>query len=138
MPVLRSYLLDDEDVAELVEDRGFSQVLPADQAGSMPRACFVVSQSGGLASGSDLPLDRVRVDVRSYGATHAEARAVAIAIHAALKRLARQVVEGVLLHAATDSGGYASLVDTLPGTQGGGWPLVFRPYLVLYDERVIA
>lgn len=119
-------------LAELVAGRIHGGELPPDAADAMPIACVVVSDSGGLGDAGDLPLDRQRVDVKSYGATPRQAKEVAVTVHAALRALRRQVMGSVFLHSATPSGGFISARE--PKTR---WPLTLRTYVALYDEREV-
>lgn len=119
--------------AALAPVPAFGHELPEDQDASMPKKAIVVSGAGGPGSGGYLPLDRARIDIRSYGATHAEAMDVAIAAHATLKGLRRTVVDDVVVHAFDPAGGYVGLRE--PETR---WPLVLRSYIATYDERAVA
>jgi hypothetical protein len=112
---------------------GFAHELPDDQDDAMPRKCFVVTGAGGPAAGGFLPIGKQRVDVKSYGATHAEAMDVAVAAHLVLKNLRRTVVGAVLVHGFETSSGYTTLRE--PDTR---WPLVLRTYLGMFDEREVA
>lgn len=111
----------------------FGHELPDDAVEPMPRQCLVVGGAGGPGSGGYLPLDRQRLDLRSYGPTHALAMDVAVAAHRVLKGLRRTVVGPVLLHSADPTSGFLTLRDA-----DGRWPLVLRSYLGLYDEREVA
>jgi hypothetical protein len=119
--------------AALTPVPGFAPELPDDQDALMPRACFVVSAAGGPGAGGFLPIGRQRIDVRSYGATHAEAMDVAIAAHQTLKSLRRTVSGVVLVHGFEPSSGFLTLRDA-----DARWPLVLRSYLEMYDEREVA
>lgn len=115
---------------------GFGHELPdtfLEVAPGMPRKCFVVSGSGGPPAGGFLPNGRQRLDLRFYGATHAEAMDVAIAAHELLKNLRRTVVGDVLIRSFEPSSGFLTLRE--PETR---WPLVLRTYIESYDERAVA
>jgi hypothetical protein len=111
----------------------FGHELPEDQNDSMPMACGVVSASGGPGAGGFLPIGRQRVDLKCYGRTHAEAMDVAVGAHQVLKNLRRTVVGVVLIHGFEPSSGFTTLRDG-----NGRWPLIFRSYLGMYDERGVA
>lgn len=116
------------------EPRIFGGELPDDEAQYMPRACIVVSDAGGFSDRLPEVLDRSRVDTRSYARTPDEAKALAVHVRRRLKELRRFVAEnGVVLHPAQRAGGYIPLREPV-----GGWPLVLRSYLLVYDERAVA
>ena len=103
-------------------------------ADRMPIPCVVVSAAGGFAQGLPEVIDRVRVDTRSYGRTHDEAMRLAFLVRQRMKALTRYVSTlGVVVHAPVRNGGYIPLKE-----QAGGWPLVLRSYLTLFDERAAA
>ena len=110
----------------------YGHELPDDVVDAMPTKALVVSGSGGPGTGGYLPLDRQRLDLRSYGATHAQAMEVAVAAHEVLKRLRRTVVGNALLHSADPTTAFITLREP-----NGRWPLVLRTYLGLYDEREV-
>lgn len=130
---LVAYLRADPDTTSLTGGRIFGQELPETEAGPMPRACLVLTDAGGapLGPGANdaVPVSVTRVDVRAYGATPQEAKAVSLAAHAALKGLRRAVVGQALLHSATVAGGPNYLRD--PDT---AWPFVLSTYQVLAAE----
>lgn len=133
---LVDYLVADDPIADATDagDRVFGHELPDSEAQSMPRSCIVVSEAGGFADGLPEVLDRARVDVRAYGATLDQAKRLAVLVRLRMRALGRYVAaNGVLLHAASRSGGYIPLRETT-----GDWPLVLRSYLVPYDERAVA
>jgi len=111
----------------------FGHELPDDQDDLMPRKCVVVSGAGGPGAGGFLPLGRQRLDIRSYGATHADAMDVAVAAHDYLKGLRRTTAGVVVLHGFEPSSGFLTLRE--PEVR---WPLVLRSYIGLYDERAVA
>lgn len=128
-----AFLAADSEVDAEVAGLVFGHELPTEQADLMPRKCLVVSGAGGFGSGGYLPVDRGRLDLRSYGITHEEAMDVALAAHNALKTMRRTVIGDVVLYSADPSGGFLGLRE--PDTK---WPLVLRSYLLLYDERAVA
>lgn len=114
--------------------RIFGFELPSTEAQAMPRAAIVVSVAGGYTEGLPEVLDRARVDVRSYGATHDEAMRLAVLVRLRMKELRRWTSSlGLVLHAPTRAGGYIPLRE-----QGGGWPLVLRSYFQPFDETLVA
>lgn len=133
------YLEEDAAIAEATADAELGQLvfgheLPRAMSDRMPMVAVVVSDAGGFAD--DLPevLDRGRVDVRCYGATLDEAKRLAVLVRLRLRSLGRWTSSlGLVIHAATRSGGYIPLRE-----QVGGWPLVLRSYLIPYDETLVA
>jgi hypothetical protein len=124
--------------ADLLDERldpvpAFGHELPDDQDALMPFKCVVVAGAGGPGAGGFLPNGKQRLDVKSYGATHAEAMDVAITAHNVLKRLRRTVVGTVLIRSFEPSSGYLTLRDA-----NARWPLVLRSYIESYDERAVA
>lgn len=127
------WLLADPAIAEATAGRVFGWELPATEAGSMPRPALVVSDAGGFTEGLPEVLDRTRIDTRSYGATHDQAKRLAVLVRLRLRALTRFVSSfGLVLHPARRSGGYIPLRE-----QAGGWPLVLRSFLITYDELVV-
>ena len=125
-----TFLEDDADVAAGAPSRIVGSKLTAAIVDGMPQKAVMVLLAGG--SGTDdgyLAFGRIRVDVRTYGATDAEARALHLIVHRALKNLRRQVVAGVLLHSASRIGGPIGQRD--PATD---WPFVLATYQVGYGE----
>lgn len=126
------WIEDDATVGSLAGGWVFGHEFAGDSA-AMPRAAIVVQQAGGWGSDSEMPVDRVRIDVRNYGPTTTTAEALAFLVHQRLKSLRRVVAGGVLLHSALAASGYYSLRQ--PGTE---WPVVVRSYFLLFDEREVA
>jgi hypothetical protein len=112
----------------------FGHELPLNQANQMPRSCIVVSDAGGFTEGLPEVLDRSRVDVRAYGRTMDEAKRLAVLVRLRMKTLTRWTSSlGLVLHAPRPAGGYIPLREP-----AGGWPLVLRSYLTVYDETLVA
>lgn len=111
----------------------FGWELPLGQAESMPRSCLVVGEAGGFHEGLPEVLDRARIDVRAYGQTFDQAKRLAVLVRLRLRALRRWTSSlGLVVHAPQPSGGYIPLRE-----QAGGWPLVLRSYIGLYDETVV-
>lgn len=119
--------------AALAPVPGFAHELPEGEDKLMPRKCFVVAGAGGPGAGGFLPNGRQRLDLKFYGATHAEAMDIAIAGHNVLKTLRRTVAGNVLVRGFDPSSGFLTLRDA-----NGRWPLVLRSYIESYDERAVA
>lgn len=127
-----AYLLAEEDLSELVEQRIFGGELPEDEHDAMPRKALVLTFAGtgaGVGEQGDAPLQSVRVDAWAYGEDYYEAGQVYAAARKALKGLRRVVAADCLLHSAQVSGGPIQRRD--PET---GWRLVWSSYLVLASE----
>jgi len=127
---VRRFLLLDEAVPPLVNNRIYAGELPKGQTPDMPRKAIVLRYAGGIETNSFVPIARPRIDITSYGETYHEAGKVDRAVYAALKALDRQTVNGVLLHGIAISGGPLMLKD--PQT---GWPYQWRSITVTADER---
>lgn len=107
--------------------------LPDDQAQSMPRTCLVVGEAGGPGAPVEV-LDKARIDVRAYGATFDQAKRLAVLVRLRLKELTRWTSTlGLVIHGPRPAGGYIPLREP-----AGGWPLVLRSYVGLYDETQAA
>ena len=120
---LLEFLLDDDDVVDLVANRVYPE-LPEAQAQFMPRPAVVVTQSGGGTIGpgarSYAQWDVTRMDVRCYGGNPGEASDVHRTVHRSIKQMERtQLDRGVLMNASI-SGGPVSGRD--PDTK---WPFVW-------------
>jgi hypothetical protein len=131
---LRLFLLDDDDVAELVDTRGFGGELPVQEAEEMPRTAIVIREAGGgvLGTGFQAYGDQ-RVDVLAYGATPLEASDLYRVIQPALKQLARVVFAECLLHWARRAGGPVPMRD--PNTD---WPFMYSSWQLLVAETPVA
>lgn len=127
---LVAYLRADTALYALVGARVYGAELPASEASHMPRAAVVVRDAGGMGARSEAPVWTPRVDVWCYGATPLEAKAVHLAVHAALRVLHRQVHAGALLHAASPGSGPHA--DRDPDTR---WPLVWSSWTVIAGEE---
>jgi len=124
----------DATIAAEFADRLFGHELPDDEAKHMPRTALVVSNAGGFGEGLPDVLDRSRVDVRIYARTLDEAKALAWHVSRRFTELRRFVAaNGVVLHPAKRSGGYIPLRE-----QVGGWPLILRSWLLVFDVRAAA
>jgi hypothetical protein len=132
-----SYLLHDADVKTLVDDqRVWAMEIPqfclehpdCREAQHMPRACVVVSRSGGASIGpgarSFSRWRNSRFDVFTYGATTYEAEMLQSAVYETLTQLGSndqrdrlRMFHGTVLKAAVVTGG------PLPGRDADGdWP----------------
>ena len=117
-----------------VATRVFNKELPASEGTSMPRACVVISPSGGGALGRAYQqFGDVRVDVFCYGATLNEAWLVYLDVKAVMKNVRADVWATVLIHWARESSGGALARD--PSTQ---WPVCLSSYQVLVAEIAAA
>lgn len=126
--------LADDAALDPLEDAIFGFELPGTEAASMPKPALVVSDAGGFANDLAEVVDRARVDIRHYGRTLDEAKAIAVLVRARMRALRRFVASnGLVLLPAVRSGGYIPLREPI-----GDWPLVLRSYLVLYAEEAAA
>lgn len=133
---VRTFLLADASTAALVETRVFGQEIGRpDVRKLMPVAAIVLNGSGGPASpgGGFQEYGKERVDAFCYGATLNESRKVYLAAYSALKQLARQKINGVLVHSVTVASKGATALD--PVTQ---WPLTLASFYVLAAEVAAA
>lgn len=105
---VRAYLLAQAEIVALVGQRVYVWELPEDEADNMPRACIVVNDTG-LSSQGQLNRSRVRFQVRTkdlkcYGASSVQARAVWDACSEALARMRPHTRAGVRLYGAVVGG----------------------------------
>lgn len=128
-------LLADADVAARVAARGFGGELPAGEAASMPRQCFVVRASGGpsLTGGSLAEADAQRVDLFAYAETPGLAGSLADLCALKLRRVRRQVAAQTLVHWVKNAGGYSQGRE--PVTE---WPRAFRSFQIFHALRAVA
>ena len=119
-------------VSTLVSTRVYGADLPDDEIENMPRQTAVLKYAGGPESVRSHNVQRVRVDVLSYGDGFKQAVAVDHAIADAAHDLSREEPSGssTLIH-SVGYGGPIQLRE--PET---GWPYVVRTLLVIADERV--
>ena len=139
LSALRSYLLAQQAVTDLCDQRVFVLALPREEVeadvdgkSKMPRRCVVL-----IASGPDSPnrrrlITEAKVDVVCYGATDFEAAEMERPVAQAFKDLHREIYGGVLLHNATVSAGPFQARD--PETF---WPAMRRSAIVRADEREV-
>jgi hypothetical protein len=117
-----------------VGPRVFNKELPAAEDVLMPRACVVISPSGGGSLGRAYQqYGDVRVDAFCYGGTLNEAWLVYLDVKAAMKKIERDVWASVLVHWANQSSAGALARD--PVSQ---WPLCLSSYQVLVAEVAVA
>lgn len=135
LAALRGLVLSYEDFTDVADQRAFGAELPGAEAESMPRACVVFSASGGAGLGADdySALGVQRVDVRSYGASMAEALQVHRIVQAILKGVADAVVGEALIHNC-----YIESRGITQRDADGRWPMVVGVYGVRMSERVIS
>lgn len=120
----------DAAVTARVAARVFNKELPAGEDASMPRACVVISPSGGGALGGGYQqYGDVRVDAWCYGATLNEAWLVYLDVKAVMKAVKRTRWATVLVHWAKESS-----AGTLARDPVSQWPLCLSSYQVLVAE----
>ena len=130
---VQAYLRED---ADLVAELGApalvtTRELTRGAADSMPRKQVLISAAGGARDDGRVELTRVRVDVRCYAETLADAARVDRAVLHALKDLDRREVPGeALLHDAVVETGPIPLRES----EINDTPVVLRSYLVLASE----
>lgn len=130
---IRTLLLADVEVAELVDTRVFVAELPSGETPHMPRAAVVLSEAGGRGSRGFSRIGDTRIDVRSYGADFVQSWRLHAAVHEVLKQLRRSRVGDALVYTVTVEGGPLRLRE--PQVE---WPLVLRTYGVTAAELAAA
>jgi hypothetical protein len=128
---LMAFLAADAGVAALVDAAHvYGGGIEQDDTPGMPFAAVVVNPSGGYGGGEGFnEFGRNRIDTICHGSTLSESWQVYLAVHAALKHLSREVVDGVLLHSAEPLSKGA--LGTDPETQ---WPTTLASWRVLSAE----
>lgn len=137
---VRQMLLDDIAIADLVDDRVWGTHLDRPEVASMPRKNIVISLGGSVpsaGSNSYIRVQRMRLDIRTYGEDGYEARRVWLLVNDFMKAITPTTVTlvdgGVRVHNAVESAGPISMVD--PDTD---WPSVVATWAVHYSEVAIA
>ncbi len=114
MAALRTFLMDDTNL-----ERVYIGGIPKAALGSKtPVPAVTLNMAGGLpqyGQVDNLPIAQQRFDVVCYGETRFEANGIYRKVATALRFMARQVVDGVLLYRIVKSGGVQSLIDTDTG-----------------------
>ncbi|ALJ14266.1 hypothetical protein [Sphingopyxis macrogoltabida] len=132
---LRTWLLADAPIAELVGEDVFGGSLDGDILDRGPKAALVVTPSGGpsLTGRSNAEFDTARIDLIAYGATPAEADALMRTAAPRLWTIDRIVIGDTLIHWVNRAGGagMARKSDTQ-------WPQAFRSFQILYSLRPVA
>lgn len=130
---LRSYLLDDGDVHELVDGRVYVGELPDTEIPEMPRSAVLIALDGGVEAPGPGSTIRVRGHVVCFSDSYANAAEVDRAVYQAFKDLDRVTVEGVLIHGAALAGGASAT-----RTPNEGWPAQTRAVTVTADDREVS
>lgn len=144
---VRKYLADDAGVAALCGTRVYADELDAVEAAPMPRACVVVNDSGlgsgggalGMTNNSYLPISTSTKDLRCYGATYAQSRAVWNACARALKDIG---LNGRLLVVLADGTRIRldSATPAAPATMREptvDWPITFSTFNLTAAEHAV-
>jgi hypothetical protein len=129
LTALKSHLLYDGGVSDLVGSRVFAGELPKNEADNMPRYTVVATLAGGGGPASDVPLMYVTVDVTCYGATGLQATTLYLAARQALRTLRRTTLSESLLHSAVELAGPLELRD--PDTH---WPFTWSSWRIIASE----
>ena len=135
LPALRQYLITN---VSSVSERVFSEELPEGEAISMPRKCIVIKEAGGYGNRGTLSVETQRVLITCYGEKPYDARSVRREMHAVLRGLLPQVIEGtdsesVKLLSAVESSGPLSFRD--PDTR---WPYTQSTWMVMLRDEVVS
>lgn len=123
------YLKTQTELNAAVASRIYGQSLPRVDSASMPRKCVVIRSMGGPADAGTIELDRVRIDVRCYGQTEAEAFEVYRMVHHPLK-YANRTSQGIAFvhNAIRESGPIALQEETVE--PDAVWPFVLTAWMV--------
>lgn len=126
---LRALLNADPDIAAATDGRVFAGELPTAETGLMPRGCIVLAASGGpsITAGSHVEADTQRVDVNAYAGTPRAAAALANMAVLRLRRIRREVHDGVLIHWAQSAGGFSNARDP-----DFDWPRAFASMQIFH------
>jgi hypothetical protein len=116
-----------------VAGRVFNKEMSASENAAMPRACVVISPSGGPGEGGYEQYGRIRIDGWCYGVTLNEAWLVYLDAKAAMKRIDRDVWATVLVHWAKLTAG-----GTLARDPVNQWPTTLASWSVLVSEIAAA
>ena len=130
-----SYLRGDVGLDALVDNRVYREELPRDRVVDMPEKCIVVTSSGRIPIGLDSSYVRhgvVRIDLRCYGETFTEGRAVYWEANRALRELAPQDIVGVRLYNTLLVGGPLALREA-----DVDWPMIWASYGVTASEVAV-
>lgn len=130
LAALRIYLIADPDVNSLVDGRVWGGKLDEAENKNMRRANLVLVPAGGPATlGRTNDFGDMRIDTICYAEDEASAWMLYRTVLAAMKRLERQAIDGVLLHWAKPLTGGATGTDPLTN-----WPSCLGSFHVLAAE----
>ena len=122
---IREYLLSNNEVSALVDDRVFVAELPESEHGAMPRACVLLMEAGGAMIFDYEHLSIPRFDIFCYGKNRMESAEVDAAVWDALHYLRRANVANTLVYSVNVGGRRLfKVADT-------GWPVSHRACQVL-------
>lgn len=132
---LRAILLADASIEATTDGRVFGGELPDDEAASMPRAAIVLAEAGGTALMADsyVEVETQRVDLFAFGATPAEANALARAAALILRRVRRGIYAGVVIHWVKPGGGALQARE-----RDLEWPFAFQSFQVLHALEAVS
>jgi hypothetical protein len=132
---VRTWLLADEPIAELVDGDVFGNALAGDILDRGPKRALVVKKAGGtsMTGGSYAEFDTKVFDLVAYGATAEEADALILVASPRLYSIDRALVGDTLIHWINRAGGEGGARDS--STQ---WPQAFRSFQILYSLRPVA
>lgn len=120
---IRTLLLADTGVSDLVSTRVFHSELPEAESANMPRQAVVLAQAGGPGRLKTMRTRTIRLDTICYGATLYESQRLHDTVREALETL------------ATTSGSVKTVEMVSEGQNGRDplkqWPVCFASYRVL-------
>ena len=102
-------------------------------AASAEFPCVVITSTGGRVPSDYVPRSFPRFDIKSYGNTVMESRALDLVVYKAMRGMDRAVQDGVLLYSAQPDGGPIDLRDS-----DARWPSVWRSYSVMVAEQYVS
>lgn len=131
---LIAFLNADTRVSALASGHVFGGELPDAENKHLPRQTVLLADGGGAQQlgGGYLPFGDQRVDVRCYGATLHDARALYGAVLLALKNLRPTVHAGTKIMWCRQAGGPMTFRE--PGTE---WPCSFSSWQILAMEATV-
>lgn len=119
-------------ITTLTGGKVYGEEIAREEVGNMPVKAIAVKNAGGFERNGTATTISRRFDIVCYGETKYEAGVLERAVYDALKAVERVAISGMLIHAATVSGGSVPFTDP-----DMGWPAMIRTTSVLADERTI-
>lgn len=130
---IRDHLIGESDLTDELEDAAYifgPPGIPDFLVSSMPCKCITYLRSGGLPT-IRLPLSRVRLEFRCYGATNIEANLIERKLALVLDKHVNTAINSDCMFSAHKASEAQDLLE--PEVE---WPYCWIPYNLIFNETV--